>query len=114
MITRVTILILSLTSLIGFMLLYLMVVQTLALFIAHLLTPHKIVTSLITVLIMFVVSFSVGGYLVHPENVQDFIKWMEFISPQKWLMPVLTKDEYSEETIANSGAMQLCRNKHVS
>lgn len=96
------------------MLLYLMVVQTLALFITHLLAPHKIVSSLITVLIMFIVSFSVGGYLVHPLNVQDFIKWMEFISPQKWLTPVLVKDEYSEETIANSGAMQLCRNKHVS
>jgi ABC-type multidrug transport system permease subunit len=96
------------------MLLYLTVVHMLALFIAHLLAPHKLVTSFVTMLIMIAVSFSVGGYMVHPSNVQDFIKWMEYLSPQKWLMPVFAKDEYSDDTIANSGAMQLCRNKHVS
>lgn len=86
----------------------------LALFVAHFFSPHKLITSLVTVLIMIVVNLSVGGYMVHPSNVQDYVKWIEYLSPQKWLLPVLTKDEYSDDTIANSGAMQLCRNKHVS
>lgn len=63
---------------------------------------------------MLIVNLSVGGYIVHPLNVPDFMKILEFVSLQKWVTPVFTKDEYSEETIANSGATQLCRNKQVS
>jgi hypothetical protein len=95
------------------MLLYLMVIQTLALFSSHFFAPHKIFASVFTILIMLIVNLSVGGYLVHPANVPNFLQWLEYASPQKWVTPVLTKDEYSDETIANSGAMQLCRNKHV-
>jgi hypothetical protein len=29
-------------------------------------------------------------------------------------LPVLTRDEYSDETLANAGGLQLCRNKQVS
>lgn len=60
------------------------------------------------------INLSVGGYIVHPANIPDFLKWLEFASPQKWVTPIFTKDEYSDEAIANSGAMQLCRNKHVN
>lgn len=97
----------------GYMVLYLMVVQTLALFSAHLL-PHKVAASLLTAVVLLVINLSVGGYLIHPANVPDFIKWLEYASPQKWVTPIFVKDEYSDDAIANSGAMQLCRNKHVS
>jgi desulfoferrodoxin (superoxide reductase-like protein) len=63
---------------------------------------------------MIVVNLSVGGYIVHPSNTPDYIKWLIYASPQKWLTPVLTKDEYSEETIAGTGGLQLCRNKQVT
>lgn len=96
------------------MMLYLMVVQTLALFSSHLIAIHKIVASLVTFVLMIVVNLSVGGYVVHPGDTPDYIKWLAYLSPQKWLTPVLTKDEYSEETIASAGGLQLCRNKQVS
>lgn len=96
------------------MMLYLVVVQTLALFASHLVAIHKIVATVITILLMLIVNLSVGGYVVHPSDTPDFIKWLMYVSPQRWLTPVLTKDEYSEETIASAGGLQLCRNKQVS
>lgn len=94
--------------------LYLMVIQTLALFSSHLISAHKIFASLLTVLLMIVVNLSVGGYVVHVSDMPDHIKWLVYVSPQRWLTPVLTQDEYSEETIASAGGLQLCRNKQVS
>lgn len=96
------------------MMLYLMVIQTLALFSSHLVSAHKIFASVLTVFVMMIVNLSVGGYVVHPGNTPDFIKWLAYASPQRWLTPLLTKDEYSEETIASAGGLQLCRNKQVN
>lgn len=96
------------------MMLYLVVVQTLALFSSHLVATHKIVASVVTILLMIIVNLSVGGYIVHPGDTPDYIKWLIYASPQKWLTPVLTRDEYSDETIASAGGLQLCRNKQVS
>jgi hypothetical protein len=96
------------------MMLYLMVIQTLALFSSHLISTYKIVASVFTIFVMIVVNLSVGGYIIHPSDTPDYIKWLIYASPQKWLTPVLTKDEYSEETIASAGGLQLCRNKQVS
>lgn len=93
---------------------YLIVVQTLALFSSHLISTHKIVASVFTIFLMLVVNLSVGGYVVHPSDTPDYIKWLVYVSPQKWLTPVLTKDEYSEDTIASAGGLQLCRNKQVN
>lgn len=94
--------------------LYLIVIQTLALFSSHLLAAHKIFASVFTVALMLIINLSVGGYVVHPSDVPDYIKWLIYASPQKWLTPVLTRDEYSEETIASAGGLQLCRNKQVN
>lgn len=98
----------------GYMMLYLMVIQTLALFSSHLVSAHKIFASVLTVFVMMIVNLSVGGYVVHPANTPDYIKWLAYASPQRWLTPLLTKDEYSEETIASAGGLQLCRNKQVN
>jgi hypothetical protein len=96
------------------MILYLMTIQTLVLFTSHILAPHKVVATLFTLLVIIIVNLAAGGYFVHPSDLPDLMKWLEFASPQKWTLPVLAKDEYSDETIQSSGAMQLCRNKHVS
>lgn len=94
--------------------LYLIVIQTLALFSSHLVSTYKIVASVLTVVLMIVVNLSVGGYVIHPADTPDYIKWLIYASPQKWLTPVLTRDEYSDETIASAGGLQLCRNKQVN
>ena len=93
--------------------LYLIVVQSLAVLSSHLISTHKIFASVFTVVVMLVVNLSVGGYVIHPSDTPIYMKWLFYASPQKWLLPVLTKDEYSEETIASAGGLQLCRNKQV-
>ncbi|EDW84740.1 uncharacterized protein Dwil_GK14275 [Drosophila willistoni] len=95
----------------GYMLLYLTLIQTLALFCAHLL-PCMVSASIINSLISLALA-SVGGYLVHPYNLSKFWSWLQLVSPQRWLLPVLVQDEYSAETLANSAGLQLCRNKQV-
>lgn len=57
---------------------------------------------------------SASGLMVHPTNIPFYLKWLGIISPQKWLLPLLTKDEYSAETISNYGSLHLCRNKQVT
>lgn len=94
------------------MLLYLTLIQTLALFCAHLL-PCKASASLVNALLSLALA-AVGGYLVHPRNLSKFWSWLQTASPQRWLLPVLVQDEYSADTLANSAGLQLCRNKQVS
>lgn len=93
------------------MLLYLIAIQTLALFCSHL-VPTKITSSVLTALLGFIL-ISAGGYMVHSSNIPDYWSWAELISPQKWLFPVLVADEYSQETIANTIGNHLCRNKQI-
>lgn len=95
------------------MALYLVVVQTLALLSSHVFSTCRIFASVFAIIVMLVVNFSVGGYVIHPSDTPDYIKWLIYASPQKWLTPVLTQEEYSEETIASAGGLQLCRNKQV-
>lgn len=94
------------------MLLYLMVIQTLTLFASHLLPSSKLAATLFTILIVLFIS-SPAGYLIHNSSTSH-LSFLAIISPQKWLLPLLTKDEYSPETLASTtSAIQLCRNKQV-
>lgn len=88
-----------------------MAIQTLALFISHIL-PTKISASIVTSLCIILLT-SVGGYMIQSFDVPKYLRWLQNISPQKWLLPVLTENEYSPETIANTAVLQLCRNKQV-
>lgn len=93
------------------MLLYLTVIQSIAQFSSHLLSTKMSATAL-TVLIILAVT-STGGYLLHLSQVPVYWSWTELISPQRWLLPLLTADEYSQETLTNTAGQQLCRNKQV-
>lgn len=95
----------------GYMLLYLTTIQSLILFCAHLM-PTKISSTIFAVFISFGI-LTVGGYSVHPRNLSKYWSWSQYISPEKWLLPILVADEYSTETLANSAGLQLCRNKQV-
>jgi ABC-type transport system involved in multi-copper enzyme maturation permease subunit len=95
----------------GYMLLYLMAIQTLALFSSHLFTT-KISASAFTIFIFLLIT-SVGGYMIHSANVPKYMKFLEFASPYKWLLPILTENEFNSQTIASTTGQQLCRNKQV-
>lgn len=93
------------------MLLYLLVMQSIALFSTHI-CRTKTSASVLTILFVLIIT-SVGGYSVHLANIPNYWTWFEYISPQRWLLPVLLTDEYSAETIANTAVQHLCRNKQV-
>lgn len=95
------------------MLLFLTVLQILTHFCAHLVNSNTAAT----ILLMFIMLIwsSVGGYMIHIGELPWYL-WdvMEYISPQRWLFPVLVANEFSQETLANSASQQLCRSKQVS
>lgn len=89
-----------------------MAIQTIVLFVAHLVSC-SISGAILTTLVLLLLS-AVGGYSVHPRNIPDFLKWGEIVSPEKWILPLLTEQEYSVETIAMQTSQQMCRNKQVT
>lgn len=97
---------------IGYMMLYLSVLQMLAYFSAHLLMTR--IASGILVILSMLATASVGGYMIHIGEIPPYLYWSESFSPQRWLLPVIIADEFSQETLANTAGQQLCRNKHVS
>lgn len=96
----------------GYMLLYLTVIQSTARLVAHIL-PTKIASAVLTALLVLLCSYG-GGYSIHLRQIPKYWSWIQNISPQRWLLPLLIADEYSADTLANTAANQLCRNKQVS
>lgn len=96
----------------GYMLLYLTVLQMLTLFCTHFLMTRT-GASIFLVLLMLVIT-GVGGYVIHIGEIPSYLWWSESLSPQRWLMPIVMADEFSQETLSNTAGQQLCRNKHVS
>lgn len=94
------------------MLLYLTVLQILAHLCAHLVNT-KTGSSILLVLIILGIT-SVGGYVIHIGEIPSYLWWSESFSPQRWLLPVIIANEFTQETLANTAGQQLCRNKHVS
>lgn len=97
---------------IGYMLLFLTVLQMLALFCTHLLMTRT-AASILTMLCILAIT-SVGGYIVHIGEIPSYLWWSEALSPQRWLLPVIVAEEFSQKTLSNTAGQQLCRNKHVS
>lgn len=94
------------------MLLFLTVLQTLAHFCSQLVIT-KIASSILLMLVILAIT-SVGGYAVHIGEIPSYLWWSETFSPQRWLLPVIISNEFTQETLANTAGQQLCRNKHVS
>lgn len=94
------------------MLLYLTVLQILAHFCAHLVNTDT--AAAIWLMIILFIWSSVGGYIIHIGELPWYL-WdaMEYVSPQRWLFPVLIANEFSQETLANSVSQTLCRSKQV-
>lgn len=95
----------------GFMLVYMTAMQTIALFFTHLFrgTTAALVW---TGIFQFLLS-GAGGFIVHVRSIPEHWKWLATISPERWLFPVLAFDEYSLEALSRISELQLCRNKQV-
>jgi len=102
---------LSIWEYIGYMMLFLTILQMLAHFCSNLFVTRT-ASALLLMLILLAIT-SVGGYVVHIGEIPSYLWWSETFSPQRWLLPVLMAEEFSAETLANTAGQQLCRNKHV-
>lgn len=94
------------------MLLYLTVLQILAHFCSHIVLTNTSASILLMLSILAITS--VGGYVIHIGEIPYYLWWSETFSPQRWLLPVIVANEFTQETLANTAGQQLCRNKHVS
>lgn len=95
----------------GFMLVYMTALQTIALFFTHLFRCTT--TSVVwTGMLQFLLS-CVGGFVLHVRNIPEHVRWLSVLSPERWLFPVLAFDEYSLEALSSISELQLCRNKQV-
>lgn len=92
------------------MLLYLMAIQTIALFCAHYFSSKISSATFLCLVVVFLAS--VGGYMIHPFNISHYLKWLEIASPLKWTLPILTEYEYSRETLRSTTTLE-CKNKQV-
>lgn len=101
----------NLSFFLGYMLLYLMVLQMLTLFCSHLLMTQT--ASSILLMLSILTIASVGGYIIHIGEIPSYLWWSESLSPQRWMLPIIIADEFSQETLSNTAGQQLCRNKHV-
>lgn len=99
------------SSIIAYMLLYLTVVNSTAGLGAHML-PTATAAGVFTAFFMLLNTYS-GGYCIHLRQIPIYWSSIHIISPQRWLLPLLLADEYSADTLANTVANQLCRNKQV-
>lgn len=91
--------------------LFLTVLQMLTHFCSHLLITRT--ASGILLMLSILAITSVGGYVIHIGEIPSYLWWSESFSPQRWILPVIMSDEFSQETLANTAGQQLCRNKHV-
>lgn len=91
--------------------LYLTAIQQAARLCANLLPTKTSSAVLIGLLGLF--STYPGGYSIHLRQIPMNWSWIQTISPQRWMFPLLIADEFSSETLANTVANQLCRNKQV-
>lgn len=95
------------------MMLFLTVLQMLAHFCSHLLLT-RMASSILLMLFIWTMTAG-GGYAIHIAEMPSYLHlWSERLSPQRWLLPVILADEFSQETLANTAGLQMCRNRQVN
>lgn len=95
----------------GNMLLYLVCLQIFTMLFVYTLPVSNFATILSGLCLMAM--FMVSGYTIHFNDLTIYTNWLEWISPTKWLLPILLNKEFSPEAIASNSMNVLCRNKQV-
>lgn len=94
------------------MLLYLNCLQIFVIFFVYTIPASNFATIFAGILLMAI--FMVCGYTVHFNDLTIYTTWLEYVSPTKWLFPIILNREFSVEAIASNAGNILCRNKQVS
>lgn len=95
----------------GYMVLFLNALHMMTLFTSNLFSKRISATVFLGVIISFLSIF--GGFTLKPQNVSKYMKWIYWVTPEKWLLPVLVDVENDEANLATLMNSQLCRSKQV-
>lgn len=96
---------------IGLMLLYLSCIQIFITAFIYMIPMSNASTILSSVFLSGF--FLSSGYAVHFKDMSMYTTWIQYISPNTWLLPYLLNREYTTEAITSSSITTLCRNKQV-
>lgn len=56
----------------------------------------------------------VNGVMIHQEDLPDYVRWLEYVSPSRWTLPELLQRELSEIALKSSISKDIrCTNKQV-
>lgn len=78
--------------------------------IAYLIPPYKVSSYINSVLLTIL--FIASGYTIHNLDMTMYTKWLEYISPARWIITLLLAKEFSPESI-QSNLLATCKNKQV-
>lgn len=97
----------------GYMVLYLISTQMLCRASIFLIPMEK--TASVFAGLCLLLTTLVNGVMLHQEDFPSYVKWLEYVSPSRWLLPELLKMELSEVALRSSISKEMrCTNKQVS
>ncbi|CAG9784864.1 unnamed protein product [Diatraea saccharalis] len=94
----------------GYMVLYLISIQMLCRALIFLVPMER--TSTIFSGFCLLLGILVNGALLHQADLPQYVRWLEYVSPSKWLLPELLNKELSDTALKNSISKEIrCTNK---
>lgn len=97
----------------GYMLLYLVSLQMMFRAFVFLIPMEKTASALAGFVLLL--TTLVNGVMLHQRDFPFYVKWLEYVSPSRWVMPELLQRELSEMALRNSISKEMrCTNKQVS
>ncbi|CAH0626777.1 unnamed protein product [Chrysodeixis includens] len=97
---------------IGYMVLYLISIQMLCRATIFLVPMEK--TAAVISGVCLLLSTLVNGVMLHERDLPDYVTWLQYVSPSRWLMPELLQRELSEVALRSSISKDVrCPNKQI-
>ncbi|XP_037961247.2 ATP-binding cassette sub-family G member 8 [Plutella xylostella] len=94
----------------GYMLLYLVSLQMMFRAFVFLIPMEK--TASVLAGFVLLLTTLVNGVMLHQRDFPFYVKWLEYVSPSRWVMPELLQRELSEMALRNSISKEMrCTNK---
>ncbi|CAH0407909.1 unnamed protein product [Chilo suppressalis] len=94
----------------GYMVLYLISIQMMCRALIFLVPMEK--TSTIFAGFCILLATLVNGAMLHQADLPQYVRWIEYVAPSRWLLPELLNKELSETALRNSISKEIrCTNK---
>lgn len=63
--------------------------------------------------ILLAVTYMVSGYPVSRKDLDEWLMYIDYVSPTRWIMSLLTAREYTVEAVTSSAKATICKNKQI-